>query len=478
MESFGRQVRYESSMPCGTGGGKRADIIYYSSMDLGIGDAQKMDVSPAQTITEKYDSLGRIQKAKQPLQQPINVVYKADSPPGEVVYETTHPGPFVYTTETPGVVVYDAALPAQAVHHTTSTDDDQNVSDEISYHNMPPLSTDIPNTIVYDLTVRDKPECDSNVFYEVSCLKTVKPEAPVTVIYETVGTKTGAGKSNKPELPVSSEFIGRAIHSDDTFYYDTADYKRALEKQQRLSGNDDTNVKAQENGQHVEVVDHPPASPTEKVTQTTEEDIPKSGKLDEADCLQIETFYGSHRTKVFVCKCDCKLYACAAENHVVSDSKKPYCVGVPVLLLNLGETRARQERSLTLLLAEKGSGFTLWKTIICSFLNYKTVRQNYHTFSAEDGLLLGMRFSDPTSAAEFAGIVASLAAEINNPDFTGTLKKKKGKKEKKKQLKKAEISQPCCFQHVISLDTKDSNRVKHMLKSDEEDVLERGENDI
>lgn len=45
--------------------------------------------------------------------------------------------------------------------------------------------------------------------------------------------------------------------------------------------------------------------------------------------------------------------------------------GIPVVVLDLGETRSRSKRRIQILLAERGTCFTLWRETIDNLSSYK-----------------------------------------------------------------------------------------------------------
>ena len=178
--------------------------------------------------------------------------------------------------------------------------------------------------------------------------------------------------------------------------------------------------------------------------------------VTEQDLLQVETFYRSHKTEVYVSGCLANVYLGSNKISFASDQWSFTCTGIPVLVLDSGEHL--RERRLYLIVAEKGTGFTLWKDVIDTLTGYKAPNSNFHTLrlSTDHSKLAGLSFDDAGCAAEFFSHILRLTADPDDELLKiGKQKKKKSVKEKKGKVKlpkKTEISQPCCFVHVTKLD--------------------------
>lgn len=178
--------------------------------------------------------------------------------------------------------------------------------------------------------------------------------------------------------------------------------------------------------------------------------------VTEQDLLQVDTFYHSHKTEVYVCTCLANMYIGSTKSVLNNDLWTFSCTGIPLLLLDTGEHH--RERKLYFLLAEKGTGFTIWRDVIDNLTGYRTPNSNFHTMymSKDHTKLAGFSFDDAGAAAEFYGHVHKLTADPDDELLKiGKSKKKKSIKDKKRTVKlpkKTEISQPCCFVHVTKLD--------------------------
>lgn len=178
--------------------------------------------------------------------------------------------------------------------------------------------------------------------------------------------------------------------------------------------------------------------------------------VTEQDLLQVDTFYRSHKSEVYVCGCLVNMYFGSAKAALNNDEWTFSRTGIPLLLLDTGEHH--RERKLYIILAEKGTGFTIWRDVVDNQTGYRTPNANFHTMhtSTDYSKLAGFSFDDAGAASEFYGHLHKLTADpddqLLNP---GNIKKKKSIKDKKKKVKlpkKTEISQPCCFVHVTKLD--------------------------
>merc|ERR1712168_1267059 len=210
--------------------------------------------------------------------------------------------------------------------------------------------------------------------------------------------------------------------------------------------------------------DRPTKTPPTGATELTEEDF-----------VQIEMFFRSHNTEVYVGQCVSTMYFSITPR----DAPPPHCTpqnssrwtkikqGVPVLVHDTGA--GRRKRQLSINLSEVGTGFILWREIINEYTHYKVITPCFHTMTvAEDNnRLIGLDFDDPSSAAEFVIKLKTISCNFQSqnvlPDSTQTSEKPKSKKKNKyKAPNKADISSPCCFTHVTNLDR--SKNIKPKVK--------------
>lgn len=196
---------------------------------------------------------------------------------------------------------------------------------------------------------------------------------------------------------------------------------------------DNIHISSESSGDSIKKVpiDDYPVEPEEDYDVNDNE----SGELTEQDIVQVEVFFRSHKTYVSVCKCLANLYFAPADN---SQEKvwKLARTGIPVLLLDKGETRARDKRMLQIVLAEKGSGFVLWKDIIDNLSNYSSEESStFHTMylSSDHRQMAGLSFDNLEAAESFLKEIEQLTADPLNISLSVPKQKKKKQKAAKKE---------------------------------------------
>lgn len=217
------------------------------------------------------------------------------------------------------------------------------------------------------------------------------------------------------------------------------------------------------------------------VMTTTTVAIPVLEGINDQDVQQVEMFYRSHKTEVRVCSSLVNMYVSIPKtldrmpagqvsgndgetNPIMPDPTTMSMedwefvkTGIPVLILNSGEHI--RTRKLSLVLAERGTGFTLWEDALNHMTKYNTPHSNFHTLSlsTDSTRLVGFSFDEGKAADEFAEAVRSFLANPEDDLLKLSKKKRKGSKKKEKKPKykpprKIDISQPCCFVHVTKLE--------------------------
>jgi len=205
-------------------------------------------------------------------------------------------------------------------------------------------------------------------------------------------------------------------------------------------------------------------------------------KITEKDRMRIEYALKGRKTTVYVSDSLANLYvmkkASGSRSQIGSggetDTWDLKYTGVPVLLLDSGETKSRDKRRIQIVLAEFGTGLALWKDVIDNLTNYKATEGSliFHTMhlSSDHTKIIGLSFDDEESAVNFSNRVDKLTSDFANISLSGSKTKAKNKKDKSKgsklvkyvKPKKSEISQPCCFTHVSSLSSKDRGRLSSL----------------
>ncbi|XP_054262075.1 uncharacterized protein LOC128987905 [Macrosteles quadrilineatus] len=193
-------------------------------------------------------------------------------------------------------------------------------------------------------------------------------------------------------------------------------------------------------------------------------DSNSSGSVDTSDLTdheraQVESCFRGLKTQVFVCGSLANLYLGSASN---PGPWELHYTGIPVVLLDYGETRSRNKRRIQILLAERGTCFTLWSDTIDNLSSYKVSGTAFHTMclSSDHTKLVGLSFDCVEAAKEMWQHIERLTSDPENISLSVP---KKGKKMKKKVPvqplpQKSHISQPCCFQHITSVEPGDRTR--------------------
>ena len=195
-------------------------------------------------------------------------------------------------------------------------------------------------------------------------------------------------------------------------------------------------------------------------------EAPPDKPLSEQDIMQVEMFYRSHKSEVFVCQCVSQMYFGSAPKHSSmqihlpenSDNWTAVKAGIPVLILDTGESR--RDRRLSLVLAERGTGFMLWRDIVNHLTGYREVQPAFHAMhlSTDHTRMAAFQFDDAGAASDFLLRLSHLTSDPDDSilNLTGRSKKKKESKFKRKGKYKApaksDISSPCCFTHVTNID--------------------------
>ena len=181
-----------------------------------------------------------------------------------------------------------------------------------------------------------------------------------------------------------------------------------------------------------------------------------ASSVTEHDVRQIESFFLSLKTRVFVCPGLANLYFATLQDMANLGGWELATTGFPTLVMELSPNMNTQENRLHLCLAEKGTGFVLWKDVINSESNFKAPGKNFHTMttSKDHKKLAGFSFDDASAARQLQATVEAWIKEVTPADMSGKKKKKDKKrpKSKSKSFKKETISQPCCFEHITQLD--------------------------
>ncbi|XP_003740902.1 uncharacterized protein LOC100901154 [Galendromus occidentalis] len=204
-----------------------------------------------------------------------------------------------------------------------------------------------------------------------------------------------------------------------------------------------------------------------------EELSPEEGRLTDFEVDQIEHCYRSQKTSVYVARCLANLYFTRADQRGNPVAWELSSCGVPVLILDRGESKARSTRQLQIILAEKGTGFALWRDKIDNLSQYKCPGEeaSFQTMylSYDHREMIGFSFDLEGAAQDFFETVSDLCADPKNISLSmpklskkKSSKSKKSKTPEKRRVVKSEISTPICFQHVTSVDVMDREKLNSL----------------
>jgi len=166
-----------------------------------------------------------------------------------------------------------------------------------------------------------------------------------------------------------------------------------------------------------------------------------SSMLSNAELFQIDLFYRSRKTFVYVGSCPAALYfaRAATGSGGGASSWRFAAAGVPVIVVDTVRVAVGGPR-LHVVLAERGTGFELWRYGLADTKQYAVGDASttgfegggsaaFHTLSLPSGDVAGLRFDDDASADEFHHQTMKLA-ELYSTSGTGS-RNRKGKKTKK-----------------------------------------------
>ncbi|KAI5745162.1 hypothetical protein M8J76_008769 [Diaphorina citri] len=175
---------------------------------------------------------------------------------------------------------------------------------------------------------------------------------------------------------------------------------------------------------------------------------------------------------MFVCNSLANLYVGKVSSRTQENNNinwELHYTGIPVIILDTGETRSRNKRKISILLAERGTSFTLWKDTIDNLSSYKISGEGFHTMylSSDHTTMIGLSFDNIESSKELWMYIEKLTSCPENICLSMPKSKHKSasnlvnqhnQKIKFKLPDKSLISTPCCFQHITNVDIADRER--------------------
>ncbi|XP_033101797.1 uncharacterized protein LOC117104951 [Anneissia japonica] len=179
--------------------------------------------------------------------------------------------------------------------------------------------------------------------------------------------------------------------------------------------------------------------------------------ISEQEVRQIEAFFLSLNCQVYVCPGIASLYFTTLEGIANLSGWELSMKGIPAVVYNRGNPGSRRDKELQIYLAERGTGFVLWKDSLNHHSNYKSPSKKFHTLalSADPGKIAGLSFDNERAGNELLRTVNGWISDQNN-DANQSMRKDKRKdikrKSKPSKVPKTEISSPCCFEHITNVD--------------------------
>jgi len=160
--------------------------------------------------------------------------------------------------------------------------------------------------------------------------------------------------------------------------------------------------------------------------------------LSNAELFQIDLFYRSRKTVVYVCPCPAVLYFSRAATTTSSSSSSSWrfaATGVPVIVVD--SMRVVVGPRLHVVLAERGTGFELWRCGLTDVQQYAVDKASktgtnddhgaaLHTIVLPSGDVAGLCFDDDVSAEEFYRELLRLDEVYSSG--RGSSRNRKGKK--------------------------------------------------
>ncbi|XP_045479474.1 uncharacterized protein LOC123684309 [Harmonia axyridis] len=199
---------------------------------------------------------------------------------------------------------------------------------------------------------------------------------------------------------------------------------------------------------------------SEETDEREEDRKPLEGHITLMERQKVESFFKGLKTEVYVSESLANLY-----------TKKPLDVdwqlkytGIPVIILDIGESRARDKRKIQIALAERGTSFMLWNDTIDNLSDYKVSAKSFHTmcYSQDHSMQVGFSFDTAPAAHNLWTHIETLIACPENISLSLPGKKKKKDKKRKQKAEplppKSHISTPCFFNHITSVDVVDARR--------------------
>nr|AEE61905.1 unknown [Dendroctonus ponderosae] len=266
-----------------------------------------------------------------------------------------------------------------------------------------------------------------------------------------------SSRNTENTAPSSDIAMERLSHKYDSYqdFLHRNQLRRRLSSTGENSGDSSTTASGSSYGEH----DGSEGRADSEASSDTQDPKLLDGHISELERQKVEAFFRGLKTQVFVSNSLANLYTKGPSDQ---DWQLKY-TGIPVVILDCGESRARDKRRIQIALAERGTCFMLWSDTIDNLSSYQVDGGSFHTmrYSSDHTIQAGFSFDTKPAAEEMWNHIEKLVACPENISLSTPGKKKRKEKKEKKPLplpSKSHISQPCCFQHITSVDKEDTER--------------------
>lgn len=202
--------------------------------------------------------------------------------------------------------------------------------------------------------------------------------------------------------------------------------------------------------------------------------------LCDSEIFKIKLSFSSLTNRVIVCPILANLYSWKPSD---IETWSYFKTGVPVLVIvHDGQSRGKNIQ-MQLCIVDRKNGFATWREIITQASEYKMSQRNFHTLKLssprEEGEMIGLKFPNEDIASVFyKDVLCNIPEEAEleayqSPKHKETKKsvKRKENPSLSKKLSKDDISSPCMFTHVTSI-----NNSTFSEESDRKNGPSSGEN--
>ena len=180
--------------------------------------------------------------------------------------------------------------------------------------------------------------------------------------------------------------------------------------------------------------------------------------LCDTEIFKIRLSFSSLTNRVIVCPIVANLYSWKPTDMETWNYVK---TGVPVLVIVHDDQTKSRNTQMELCIVDRQNGFATWRENITEASEYKVTQRNFHTMKLrnpkEEGEMVGLKFPSEEIAAVFykdvqCNIPDESTLEVNqSPKHADKKKSVKCKDRQSKRLSKDDISSPCMFTHVTSI---------------------------